>query len=121
MKVAVKAKDERIIISLLRCPTVKEAAADCEMSVKQIYNKLNQPEFREKYDNARREVLEQTTASLQSVLGDAMLKLWEIANDPENAPQLQINACEAFIRNLLKLTEQTDIIRRLDALERLGQ
>ena len=113
--------DEKVISALLRCPTVKAAAAESKLSLRQIFDRLKQPEFKAMYDAARREVLEQTTASLQGVLSDAMLKLWEIGNDPENAPQVQINAIEAFIRNLLKLTEQTDIIKRLDALERLEQ
>ena len=40
-------------------------------------------------------------------------------NDSENSPQVRLNAADALIRNNLKLTEQTDILRRLEALERM--
>ncbi len=40
-----------------------------------------------------------------------------IMGENANAPQVRLNAAEAIIRNGMKLTEQTDILSRLDALE----
>ena len=45
----------------------------------------------------------------------------EIVNDKETNPQTRLNAAEAVIRNTLKLTERTDVLDRLDALERLNK
>ena len=41
-----------------------------------------------------------------------------ICTDPEAAPQVRLNAADAIIRNSLKLTEQTDILNRLQKLEK---
>lgn len=42
----------------------------------------------------------------------------EICSDTETAPQTRLNAADAIIRNTLKMTEQADILARLDELER---
>ena len=41
--------------------------------------------------------------------------------DTEASQQTRVNAAEAVIRNNLKMTEQTDILTRLDELERLAK
>lgn len=115
---ASKRKDELILAALLSNPTVREAASICGMSETQIYARLRNKSFKEKYDEARKELLEQNTAALQSHISAAIDTMGEIVSDPEASQQVRLNAAEAIIRNSLKLTEQTDIITRLDALER---
>ena len=60
-------------------------------------------------------------AALQTHLGAAIEAMGEIVNDKETNPQTRLNAAEAVIRNTLKLTERTDVLDRLDALERLNK
>lgn len=111
-------KDELIITALVSNPTIKTAALACGVSESLIYRKLRDPPFREKYDKARLEMLERNTAALQGHLGTAIQAMADIVEDEKTAPQTKLNAADAIIRNSLKLTEQTDILRRLDALER---
>ena len=40
-----------------------------------------------------------------------------IATDPANSAQVRLNASEAIIRTSLKLTEQVDILQRIEKLE----
>lgn len=114
----IKAKDEKIIAALIANPTIRAAAAACAISETQIYARLRIPEFKLRYDEARRELLERNTAALQARLGAAIETMGEICTDAETAPQTRLNAADAIIRNSLKLTEQFDILRRLDELEK---
>ena len=111
-------KDELILAALLINPTVRAASQACGVSESQIYARLRNDAFKKKYDQARKELLEQNTAALQGHLGVAIDTLAEIVQDGKASQQTRLNAAEAIIRNCLKLTEQTDIIARLDALER---
>ncbi len=115
---AANRKDELILAALLTNPTVRAASTACGVSETQIYARLRNPEFREKYDNARRELLEQSTAYIQGIVSEAIDKMREVMNDPDAAPQVQLNAAECITRNSLKLTEQTDILRQLAELKK---
>lgn len=115
---AAKRKDELIIAALTSNPTVRAAAAACGVSESQIYARLRQPAFKEKYDNARREMLAQSTAYIQGMVGDAVQKMRDIMNDPNASAQVQLNAAEAITRNNLKLTEQTDVLAQLAELKK---
>jgi len=88
------------------------------VSETQIYARLRTPEFKARYDKARHELLERNTAALQAHLGAAIETMGQICTDQETAPQVRLNAADAIIRNSLKLTEQNDILARLDELEK---
>jgi hypothetical protein len=118
MAKAAERKDELIISALLCNPTVKKAAAICKVSEAQIYARLRDAEFKAKYDRARRELLAQSTAYLQGITGEALQKMYEIMNDPDAAPQVQLNAANAIASNSLKMTEQADILAQLEELKK---
>ena len=111
-------KDELIIAALLSNPTVRAAAAACGVSETQIYARLRQPAFKERYDRARLEVLQQSTAYLQGIVSDAIRKMYELMNDPDTAPQIQLNAAIAITRTQQTMTEQTDILTQLAELKK---
>lgn len=121
MGTAAERKNERIIAALISTPTVKAASEACGVSTRQIYKRLEEPEFRAAYDKARHDLLDKSTAALQGHLSAAVETMGEIVNDPKAAPQTRLNAAEAIVRNTLKLTEQGDILARLDALEKAQQ
>ena len=112
-------KDETILSALVSNTTIRAASAACGVSETQIYARLKNPEFKQKYDKLRIDLLERNTAQIQMQVGSAIQTMADVMNDGENSPQVRLNAADALIRNNLKLTEQTDILRRLEALERL--
>ena len=116
-----KKNDELILSALLSSPSVRAASEACGVSERVIYDRLSNAEFKERYDKARKELLQQSAAALQSHLSAAIETMGEIVNDPKANQQTRLNAAEAIIRNSLKLTERTDVIERLDALERLNK
>ena len=118
MSNASERKDELILSALLANNTIRATSQACGVSESQIYARLRNEAFKKKYDQARKDLLEQNTAALQGHLGVAIETLAEIVQDEKASQQTRLNAAEAIIRNSLTLTKQTDIIARLDALER---
>lgn len=113
--------DEMLISALLQCPTTRAAAEMCGVSESKIYSRLRTPAFKKKYDQARRELLERGCAALQGLMGDAIDAMAEIVRDKETSQQVRLNAAEMILRNGMKVTEQMDILSRLDALEKASK
>lgn len=111
-------KDELIIAALISNPTVRAAATACGVSETQIYARLRQPAFKQKYDAARRDLLAQSTAYTQGMVSDAIRKMYEVMTDQTASQQVQLNAAEAIVRNSLKLTEQADILAQIAELQK---
>lgn len=103
--------------ALLATPTVKAAAKECGLSPNTIYARLRDKEFADKYYSARLELLSGHVATLHGFLGAAISTLSQVMASTDATPQTRLNAAEAIIRNCLKLTEETDILKRLEALE----
>lgn len=118
MATAAERKDEIIIAALLNNPKINLAAAACGISETQIYARLRNPEFKKKYDEARRELLTQAVTYLQAALCEAVEKMREIMHDPDASQQTQLNAAECLARNCLKFTEQADILAEIEELKR---
>lgn len=118
MAKATDRKDELIITALLSNPTVRAAAAACGMGETQVYARLRNPAFKARYDRARLETLQQSTAYLQGIVGDAIRKMYDIMTDPDNAPTVQLQAAQAITRTQQAMTEQTDILAQLAELKR---
>lgn len=111
-------QDELIIAALLSNSTVRAAATACGISEKRIYTRLRDKAFKEKYDLARRDLLEQSTTFIQSIVSEALEKMRAIMHDPDVAPQTQLNAADCILRNCVKLTEQNDILTQLAELKK---
>ena len=110
-------RDELILSALISNPTTRAAATACNMSETQIYERLRDPKFRARYDSARLELLQDTTATLQKSLCGAVEEMRFISMDRETPAQTRLNACTALIRSSIRLTEQTEVLQRLAKLE----
>lgn len=110
-------RDGIILTALLTHGTIRQAAAACGISESVIYSRLRDENFRSEYDRQRRQLVSGATAALQSRLLEAVDVMGQVMADEKNGAQTRLNACEAILRNSLKMTEQTDILERLDRLE----
>ena len=111
--------DEKIILALLSNPTIAEAAKGLGIKPQTIYNKLRDEAFRARYAEARRFLLECESHRLQIYLSDSIETMHDIAMNSEAAYQVRINACDALMRHCYRLTEITDIMIRLEKLEKI--
>ncbi len=113
--------DDKMILALLSCKSVKQAAKKCGCTERTLYRRLQEPEFKARYDADRRAMFERASTGLQLYVADAIEAMGEIVADKKASQQTRLNAADAIIRNTLKLTERCDILDRLDALERRVQ
>lgn len=62
-------------------------------------------------------MLKGQTGVLQTAVGDAVETLREIVKDRGAAAGVRVSAADTIIRNAVKLTEQMDILQRIEQLE----
>lgn len=115
---AKRINDEEIILALLSSPTLEMAARQCRLSVRQLYERRQDPTFVDKLKQAQAEALESTTRFLQSATGTAARVLAEIAESPGRPAQVRISAAKSILDMAVRYTETVDLQGRLDALER---
>ena len=113
--------DELIISALLSCPTLEAAAQQCKLSIRQLYERRQNPDFVRKLTEAQTEALATTTRYLQKATGSAANVLVDIAESPGRAAQVRISAARAVLDMAAKYTEAVDVQARLEALERYAE
>lgn len=112
-----KTTDEQIIAAILSSTTNKQAAEKCGLSETQFYKRIRADSFKQKLDQVKCELLANATTAMQNGMSEAAQTMLEIMRDMRIAPQIRLNAADSIIRNGIRLTEQNDILRRLDVLE----
>lgn len=113
--------DEIVISALLSCPTLEAAAQQCKLSIRQLYERRQNPDFVRKLTEAQDEALATTTRFLQKATGSAANVLVDIAESPGRPAQVRISAARAVLDMAVKYTEAVDVQARLEALERYAE
>lgn len=113
-----KPKDEKILAALLSCGSVADAEKLSGVSRSTIYNRLSDAEFQAEYNCRREKILNEACAVLQSNLTVAVNVVKEIMESKDAAPQTRLNACGIILQNCLKYTEQIEILKKLEKLEK---
>ena len=54
---------------------------------------------------------------MQTAVGDAVEVLREVVKDRNVAAGVRVSAADSIIRNAMRLTEQMDIVQRIEQLE----
>lgn len=112
--------DETILTALLEHKTVEAAAQACNVTRQTIYNRLSNPAFKQEYQNHRTQIIEQACSMLQSRMVEAVEVLAEIANNGRAAKMARVLAAKAILEYGLKSVELTNILPRIEALEKNG-
>jgi AcrR family transcriptional regulator len=106
---------EKALLALLSTNTVKDAAAECGLSVESLYRYLKEPEFVAEYRAHRRNLMEATIGRIQQAADQAVHTLRR--NMGCKNPGVEVRAASIVIDNALRGVELTDILERLEALE----
>lgn len=110
-------KQQKALVALLTQPTKEKAATAAGITSKTLRSYLADPEFRAEYRKAFSELVEDATRKVQQTLDPAVAVLQEVMeNDSENG-QVRVSAARSVLEYGLKMTEQTDILNRLQELE----
>ena len=104
--------NEEIIAALLSRRTIKEAAAAVGLSERAVYDRMNGPEFKLQYQEARADLVRAAVVSLQEHLQAAIDTVADIMADPENNPAVRLQAAQTIINT------QSKYVAGLQAAER---
>ena len=110
-------KKQNALFALLTNPTKEDAAAAAGITSKTLRGYLADPEFQAEYTKAFAGLIEDATRQAQQSLTPALSTLREIVEDKNENAQARISAARSILEYGLKLTEQTDILTRLEDLE----
>ncbi len=108
-------KDEQAILALLTRPTIPEAAKACGVGEATLWRWMQEPEFRDRYRQARRQVLEGAIASLQQAAGEAATTLRTLLK--AESETVRLGACRAILEQATKGADLLDLEARIAALE----
>ena len=109
-------KQEQAIVALLEQPTVEDAARVAGVSPVTLWRWMRQPDFRERYRAARRDVLEHAVARLQRATGDAVETLTR--NLSCGVASVEVRAAQVILDQAVKGAEVLDLEARIADLER---
>lgn len=115
-----KLADEQIISAILVSTTNKEAAEICGLSEAQFYKRIRADDFKKEFSKVKSDILGRVTTTMQNGMTEAAKTMLDIMRDDATAPQIRLNAADSIIRNGMKLTEQHEILQRLERLEMLN-
>ena len=108
-------KEEQAILALLARPTIGEAASTVGIGEATLRRWLGRPDFRDRYREARRQVLEGAIANLQQATGDAAAALRR--NLACGVPSVEVRSALGIIEQAIKGAELLDLAERIAVLE----
>ena len=111
-------KKEKALAALLTCPTKDAAAKQAGITGRTMSIYLQDPEFQAEYRKAFGNLVETATRQAQQSLHPALETLRSVMQDKDQNGQIRISAARSLLEYSLKPTEQTEILARLDELEK---
>ena len=109
---------ERLIVALLTCSTLKEAAAQCGCSVRTLIRRREDEAFRQQFEAAKSAMVSQATSKLRAEGGKAVDVLAEVARDVDAPAGSRAVAASRLLELMLKAHEVETLEARLTALEK---
>ena len=113
-----KKNDEIILSALIVCGSVRAAAKIAECSETTIRTRLNDDDFRQRYEQAKGAILTEACDAISARLTLAVDTLCEVLEDTKNAATVRVSAADSLLRHGLRYVEVANILARLDAIEK---
>lgn len=117
-----KTSDSDLLQSLILNGGVKGAARELGIAESTIYKRLKQDtKFREEYDSLQGIVFSGVAAAIVGRMESAVNLLADVVEDEESATATRVNAANMLLSHGLRYLETSNILRRLDALEKAAE
>ena len=108
--------DETIVAALMENSTLDTAAKQCGLSIRQLYDRRQDPEFIKRLREAQSAALGGTVRYLQANTATAAETLVDICQNGTQE-QNRLNAARVLLEQAARLSEVADFAERLEALE----
>jgi transposase len=103
-----KATDEEIIAALLQGGTIRKAAEALGISERTIYARMNDKLFRQRYQEARNDILRGAVWALNDKITEAVDTISGVMRDGEASPAVRLQAAQAILAHAVKLSVTID-------------
>lgn len=111
-------KQQKILIALLSCFSIREAAQKLGIAENTVYLALRDPKFAKAYREALRQQIEMTMNNVAKLGNKALSTLNEMLS-PEKSDRIRLDAAKTVLEFMLKGYEVTAIQERIALLEEL--
>lgn len=106
-----------MILALVTCKDITDASNTLGITRQAIYNRLQQPAFRQRLQNERQGKFQIANSKLTDKMGEAVETLSSIMNDTGVSAGVRIKSAQILLDICLRTTEQMDILERIVAIE----
>jgi hypothetical protein len=110
--------DEVLILALAGGSSVRNAAAQAQVSERLVYSRLAEPEFRSRVDAARSDLVSRAVGRLADLGGLAADTLEGVLNDAEVGTRDKLTAARATLEFMLRGVEIDALSREVRELKR---
>lgn len=90
--------NEEIIAALLQHGTVKEAAAAAGLSVRAIYDRMSERDFKAAYLEAKNDIIRKAVYSINEKLAAAVDAVADIMSDQDINPDIRLKAAQTILK-----------------------
>ena len=108
-----------MILALITCKDIATASNELGISRQAIYNRLQQPAFRQRLQKERVGKYQIANSKLTESMSEAIETLVSVMRDTEVSAGTRIKSAQILLDICLKTTEQTDIIERIANIEEM--
>lgn len=110
-------RKEQAIAALLTVPTAGEAAKTVGISSVTLWRWMQDPDFRDRYAAARRQVVQEALATIQTISKEAAGVLRTIMNNSNSPAAVRVAAAKIIIDMALRIVEIDELLVRIEKLE----
>ena len=110
--------DERVISAFLNNFRMVDIMKETGLSKNTVYKIRNDPEFQNAIRERKEAILKTAVNKMQGYLTKDVEILQKIIEDPETSAQVKINGIQTLMNQLRDWTTTTDILKRLEALQK---
>lgn len=111
-------KQEQALAALMANPTIREASKASGIPERTLWRYLKQQDFSGRLEAEKGKLISVASDRLKSKLDAATRAIADVMEDADAPPQTRINAAKIILEFSLKYAEMSDVIHRLDELER---
>lgn len=111
-------KEAQALAALVSNGTVRKAAAASGIPERTLWRLLERQDFSEKLEQEKERLITTASDNLKAKLNAATTALADVMENEATPPQARIAAAKTILEYALRYVETTDILHRLDQLER---
>ena len=111
-------EDERVIGAFLNNFRMVDVMKETGLSKNTCYKIRNDPDFQKVLRERKEAILKTAVNKMQGYLTKDVEILQEIIEDPNTSPQTKVNAIQTIMNQLRDWTTTTDIMKRLETLQK---